>query len=101
MSGIVHWLEQHMLSCPSRSLMGLECPGCGMQRSFIALLKGDLVESLALYPALIPVIITFTLLILHLVFRFRNGAKWIKLSYVSSAAVIMVSYIIRQVILFT
>ena len=31
--------------------------GCGFQRSIIALLQGDLLKSLALYPATIPIIL--------------------------------------------
>ena len=32
--------------CGSRSLFGVECPGCGLTRSFIALAGGDLTKSL-------------------------------------------------------
>ena len=31
--------------CPSRSLFGVECPGCGLTRSFVALAAADLRES--------------------------------------------------------
>jgi hypothetical protein len=31
--------------CPSRSLFGVECPGCGLTRSFVALAAADLQES--------------------------------------------------------
>lgn len=35
------------LSCPMRSLTGIPCPNCGMTRSFLALAKGDLGESIS------------------------------------------------------
>ncbi|MGD9637130.1 MAG: DUF2752 domain-containing protein, partial [Pirellulales bacterium] len=43
------WLPSIKLPemCGSRALFGIECPGCGLTRSFIALAHGDLAGSLA------------------------------------------------------
>jgi Protein of unknown function (DUF2752) len=35
--------------CASRALLGIECPGCGLTRSFVALAAGDLQESWRLH----------------------------------------------------
>lgn len=35
--------------CVSRSLFGIECPGCGLTRSFCALARGDLAGSLGFH----------------------------------------------------
>lgn len=41
------WLHVNLPTlCGSRALFGVECPGCGLTRSFIALAAGDLDESL-------------------------------------------------------
>jgi len=53
--GFTQWLQNHLLTCPFKKLTGFDCPGCGFQRSIIALLQGDLFKSLALYPATIPI----------------------------------------------
>src|SRR6266496_1575804 len=53
---MISWLERHILPCAYKSLFGIDCPGCGIQRSFIQLLKGDLSKSFMIYPPLIPVI---------------------------------------------
>lgn len=53
----------------------MECPGCGMQRSFIYLLKGDLSGSLQMHPATIPMIGLIMFALLHMVFKFSRGAK--------------------------
>ncbi|MBK7377164.1 MAG: DUF2752 domain-containing protein [Chitinophagaceae bacterium] len=31
---IIDWLQQHQLPCLFRQLTHIDCPGCGMQRSF-------------------------------------------------------------------
>ena len=72
---IINWLENNMLACPYKKYFGLDCLGCGMQRSFLALLKGNFVESFYLYPALVPMIFMFLFLIAHLIFKFKNGGN--------------------------
>ena len=93
--GIVHWLEANMLACPSKKYLHIECPGCGIQRSFVALLKGDFVGSLQLYPATMPILCLFIFLMLHLKFRFEWGASAIKYLYAGIAIVIAVFYIYK------
>ena len=84
-----------MLPCFYKQLSGIACPGCGMQRSFIELLKGNFTESLKLYPALPLVLITLGLTAAHLLFKFKNGAAVIKYSFISTTSVIVVNYIIN------
>ena len=36
-------------SCPIREILGLPCPGCGISRSIIALLHGDLETSISIH----------------------------------------------------
>jgi hypothetical protein len=95
MNAFVHWLQDHMLTCPSKKLFGISCPGCGMQRAFIELLQGNVMESLRLYPALIPIMITFCLLAAHLIFKYRKGAKYVMWSFIISAAIIFTSFIVK------
>lgn len=54
------------LPCQIKSRLGIECPGCGLQRSIELLLNGSWQASFAMYPALFPAIITFLLFIWHL-----------------------------------
>ena len=76
-------------------MMGFDCPGCGMQRSFIELLKGNLADSLHLYPALLPTVFTLFFTGLHLFFNFKNGAAIIKYSFIFTIAIVLVSYLIK------
>src|ERR1035437_4677198 len=95
MNSFIHFLEDHMMACPYKALSGIDCPGCGMQRSFIELLKGNFFLSFQLYPALIPVIFTLGLTAAHLVFKFKNGANYIKYSFITTISIVVISYIIK------
>lgn len=94
-SNIIPWLEAHMLVCPSKKFLHLDCPGCGLQRSCLALLKGDLPSSFALYPATIPIFIMLIFTALHLKYKFLYGATILKYFQLAIAFVIMVFYIYK------
>ena len=96
-SNLIHWLEQHMLRCPSKMLMHIDCPGCGLQRGILHLLKGNIRESLQVYPATIPVLLLFIYLLLHLIFRFRNGNRNLIFLYIVCAGIILVHYIYKVI----
>jgi hypothetical protein len=84
-----------MLECHFKSHFGVECPGCGFQRSFLALIQGDFAESIALFPATIPLVMTFVYTGLHLAFRFRHGARNIVWLFSTTAIVMAVSFGIK------
>lgn len=94
--GLIAWLEHNLFSCFFVKYLGIECPGCGFQRSLIALLKGDVSESFQLYPALLPVLGMFLFLVMHLVFKFRNGANILKYTFIFNAIIIFGNYILKQ-----
>lgn len=93
--GFIHWLEHNLLSCPIKQNFGVDCPGCGIQRSIVALFRGDLIHSFKLYPATIPIIALFLLTIVHLKFELKNGAFYIKLLYIAITLIIVINYIYK------
>ncbi|MDL2222758.1 DUF2752 domain-containing protein [Bacteroidales bacterium OttesenSCG-928-M11] len=86
------WLREHLLTCPSKHFLHVDCPGCGLQRSFLALLEGNLKESLVLYPATIPMLVLFLYAGLHIKFDFQHGASIIKWGYIACTLIIIVFY---------
>ncbi len=91
----VHWLEKNQTACFYKKYIGIECPGCGAQRAFIALLKGNFFESFQTFPALIPLILMFIFLIMHLIFRFKNGAKILLFAFIVNTFIILLNYIYK------
>lgn len=94
---IIEWLEKNQAPCFWKKTCGIECPGCGMQRAIIALLKGNLWDSILIYPALIPTIFLFSFLILHIIFKFKKGAKVILISFIFVVFIIITNFIIKLI----
>lgn len=95
MNTIIEFLKNNMLDCMWVKTLGSECPGCGLQRSMIFLLEGNLKDSLITYPALIPTIILIVYLILHLIFKFKNGSRWIIFIFITTILIMMINYLIK------
>lgn len=92
---MIEWLEAHMAPCVFVKYLHIECPGCGIQRAFVALLKGELVQSIQLFPAMIPYMITLLMLIIQLFFKFRSGAYYVMYGFIASVTIMMISYMIK------
>ena len=85
-----------MLPCGFKKLTGHDCPGCGFQRSVASLAEGDLGTSFEFYPPLALIFILFFLLIIHLIFKFKNGAALLKWTFIVTTLSILVNYILKM-----
>jgi hypothetical protein len=97
---MIDWLEHHLFPCFFKSHFGMECPGCGMQRSLIALLKGNFHESLQYHLALIPFIITIILLLIQLRIKHVNGGKLVMWAFIVTTSITIIQFVVRQILLF-
>jgi len=98
LSACLDWLEKFQLPCVYKTLFGIECPGCGMQRAIIYLLKGNIIESIKMYPPLIPLLIMFGFLATHLIFKFKHGAKMLIWLFVFNVCIITINYLYKLLI---
>lgn len=73
----------------------MECPGCGMQRSFICLLRGEWQQSLVLHPATIPMVALLVFTVIHLVFKVKHGARIIVALQLTVGVLTMLFYIYK------
>ena len=92
---LIQWIELYQAPCSWKSTFGIDCPGCGMQTAFIELLKGHIGASLVAFPALLPMIALLSMLFLHLVLKFRNGAAILKFLFIFTVSIMLFSYIIK------
>ena len=84
-------MEEYMLPCMNKKLLGIECFGCGTQRSFLLLIKGDFVGAFNMFPAIFTTVLFFLVLTLHFLDKSRNYQKAI-ISLAIINAIIMVVY---------
>ena len=83
------------IPCFYKKYLGIECPWCGFQRALKLLIEGKIVDSIAMFPALIPLILMFAFLALHLFFKFRHGNRILVSLFVLNVVIIAVSYLIK------
>jgi len=91
----VDWLEQHSSPCFYKKNFGFECPGCGFQRAFIELLRGNIWESIKQYPALLPLFLMVAMLLFHIKFRLKHGALIITVLFFLNVLLIVGNYIFK------
>lgn len=88
-------LKEYMLPCLSKQLFGVECPGCGMQRSLVFLVQGDFLAAFKIYPAIFTLIILFGFIILNFKFKFKNSQKIISSLAILNISIIMIRFFIK------
>lgn len=85
-------MEEYMLPCLNKSLFGIECFGCGIQRSFFLLMKGEFVKAFHMFPAIYTTLLFFMFLSLHLIDKSRSYHKIIIFMAITNAIIMVVSY---------
>ena len=86
-------IEDYMLPCLNKKLFGIDCLGCGMQRSMALIIQGDFKAAFIMYPAIYTLILMFAVLALHLKFKFKNGHKYLLILFVINILIIITNYI--------
>ncbi len=91
MSGI----DNYMLPCLNKTLFGVECLGCGIQRSISLIFQGQFAAAYKMYPAIYTLIILVLFLIFNFFIKFKHGYK-VKMSLIFiNVIIIVVSYLLK------
>ncbi|WP_435622945.1 DUF2752 domain-containing protein [Flagellimonas sp.] len=88
--------ERYMLPCLNKELLGVECPGCGMQRSVNLLLHGEFLAAFKMYPAIYPILAVLLFSGLNVFIKIKH-AFVIRTSLIIVMAITMaVSYVFKM-----
>lgn len=87
--------EDYMLPCLTKKFLGIECFGCGLQRSVILLFQGEFMASFYMYPAIYTLILFAGFLVINLFYNFKYAEKIKLILVVLNVVIIVTSYIIK------
>ncbi len=87
--------DDFMLPCLNKTLFGVECPGCGMQRSVSLLIQGEFIAAYKIYPAIYALILLFLFIGLNFFFKFKNSNKIITVLAILSILIILINYVYK------
>ncbi|RZA03506.1 MAG: DUF2752 domain-containing protein [Sphingobacteriaceae bacterium] len=93
---MIHWLQHYLLPCPFKYLTGIDCPGCGFQRSVIELMQGNIKQSFILYPPAMPILLVLIYYASTKVFKLQQKSIRLKPLLIIVACIIMLSYTIKM-----
>ena len=88
-------LENYMLPCLNKRLLGVDCPGCGLQRSIGLLFEGEFVAAFQMFPAIYALIPLFVLIVGSQVFRLKIGERPIIALGIASVALILLNFLYK------
>lgn len=86
-----------MLPCLNKKLFGMECPGCGLQRSFVLLSQGEFVAAFKMYPAIFPLLTFIIFLGLSIFVSFKNSDKIKMYLAILTIATIIINFIVKLI----
>ena len=93
----LNFTEDFMLPCLSKQILGIECFGCGFQRSLVLLFQGEFISAFKMYPGIYPLIFLGIFLIFNFFFKIKNAEK-IKITLVVLSIVFIVTNYILKLI---
>ncbi|MES2379286.1 MAG: DUF2752 domain-containing protein [Bacteroidota bacterium] len=92
----INWLQNNLIPCPFKYITGIDCPGCGFQRSLLALIQGNLRNSFHLYPPTIPLLLFFMYGIADKFFKLDNDKGTLKkILFINVALIVLINYSIK------
>lgn len=87
-----------MFPCLSKTLFGVECLGCGMQRAFLLLLQGDFIGAFKMYPAIYSTLLFLIIIGIQLLDKNKNYRKLIINLAIINGIFMMVGYFYKHLL---
>ncbi|WP_258691431.1 DUF2752 domain-containing protein [Tenacibaculum aquimarinum] len=93
-------IQDYLLPCLNKKFLGIDCPGCGIQRSIVHLVKGEFAEAFQLYPAIFTLVFLFTFILINKKLKLKHASKIIFTLAIINVLIISISYIIKMNFIF-
>lgn len=89
--------ENFMLPCLNKQLLGIECMGCGLQRSLVLLIQGEFIAAFFMYPAIYPLLLLLGTIGVKIFYKFKHAERLTTILAITTIAVIILNFIIKLI----
>ncbi len=89
-----------MLPCMFKKMFGVDCIGCGIQRSINFILHGEFEKAFFIFPAIYTTILFFLSIALFVIDKKHNYQKIVISLAIVNALIMIVSYVYKMRFLF-
>lgn len=86
---------EYMIPCLNKSLLGVDCPGCGIQRSAVMVAQGDFAGAFEMYPAIFTLILMFGVIGVNYFYKIKYGPKIIAGLAIINVLLILTNYFFK------
>ncbi|WP_291868511.1 DUF2752 domain-containing protein [Maribacter sp.] len=84
-----------MLPCITKKFIGIDCPGCGFQRSFSFLIHGEFIASFKMFPPIYSLITLLSFLFIRNFIQIKYDNKIILTLTITTVVFILTNYILK------
>lgn len=90
-------VTEYMIPCLNKSFLGVDCPGCGIQRSAIMVVQGDFAGAFEMYPAIFTLILMFGVIGINYFYKIKYGPKIIAGLAIVNVILILTNYFFKLI----
>lgn len=88
-------LEDYMLPCLNKKFFGIDCPGCGAQRSISLLFQGEFFDAFLMYPATFTILPLLGFLLVEYFIKIKYSNTIIITLMISSVVLILGNFLLK------
>ncbi|MCL5245941.1 DUF2752 domain-containing protein [Cellulophaga sp. 20_2_10] len=88
-------INEYMLPCMNKKLLGVDCPGCGIQRSLALILQGDFTAAFNMYPAIYTLLLLMGFVGVNYFYKIRYASKIITALAIINVILILTNYLYK------
>ncbi|MEL0456076.1 DUF2752 domain-containing protein [Flavobacteriaceae bacterium SZ-1-7] len=92
-------MEEYMLPCLNKKLFGIDCMGCGLQRSIALIFEGEFAAAFQMYPAVYTLIILFGAVAFNAFHNFKYANKIITILAILNGVIIVGNFVAKTFII--
>lgn len=91
-------LENYMIPCVNKKILGIECLGCGMQRAAVFLFSGDFVAAFKMFPAIYTLFFLGVFLLINIFIKIKYSEPIKAFLMISSILLIIFNYAFKHIL---